>query len=78
MDGDTHRASGGGEMPPFVFAHIPINWEEDFKGAGRTLDDGPNYRWQFVVEWPDEAAGENGSASSSSRFSRTDPRSTAS
>ncbi|MBR5115374.1 MAG: acetyl-CoA hydrolase, partial [Oscillospiraceae bacterium] len=19
---------------------------------------GPNYRWQFVVEWPDEAAGE--------------------
>ena len=58
MDGDTHRASGGGEMPPFVFAHVPINWEEDFKGAGRTLDDGPNYRWQFVVQWPDEAAGE--------------------
>ena len=39
MDGDTHRASGGGETPPFVFAHVPINWEEDFKGAGRTLDD---------------------------------------
>jgi hypothetical protein len=58
MDGDTHRASGGGEMPPFVFAHVPINWEEDFKGAERTLDDGPNYRWQFVVQWPDPEAGE--------------------
>lgn len=58
MDGDVHRSSGGGNMPPFVFAHVPINWEEDFKGAGRTLDDGPNYRWQFVVEWPEEEAGE--------------------
>ena len=24
MDGDTHRASGGGDMPPFVFAHVPV------------------------------------------------------
>ena len=22
------------------------------------MDDGPNYRWQFVVQWPDEEAGE--------------------
>lgn len=58
MDGDVHRSSGGGDMPPFVFAHVPLNWEEDYKGAGRTLADGPNYRWQFVVEWPEEDAGE--------------------
>ena len=45
-------------MPPFVFAHVPINWEEDLKGAGRTLDDGPNYRWSFVLQWPDPEAGE--------------------
>ena len=59
MDGDAHRSSGGDNgMPPFVFAHVPINWQEDYKGAGRTIDDGPNYRWQFVVQWPDEQAGE--------------------
>ena len=58
MDADAHRASGGGDMPPFVFAHVPINWENDYKGAGRTVDDGPNYRWQFVLQWPDAEAGE--------------------
>jgi len=58
MDGDTHRASGGGEMPPFVFAHVPINWQFDYKGKGRTIADGPNYRWQFVIRWPDEEDGE--------------------
>ena len=45
MDGDAHRASGGDNgCPPFVFAHVPMNWEESYKGEGRTLDDGPNYR----------------------------------
>ncbi len=60
MDGDEHRRSGGGDtgMPPFVFAHVPINWQYDYKGKGRTIDDGPNYRWQFVVRWPDKEAGE--------------------
>ena len=59
MSGDEHRASGGDNgCPPFVFAHVPINWEEDFKGAGRTVADGPNYRWQFVLRWPCEKTGE--------------------
>lgn len=59
MDGDTHRASGGDNgCPPFVFAHVPINWAEDYKGKGRTIDDGPNYRWQFVLRWPCEKTGE--------------------
>lgn len=59
MDGDTARATGGDNgCPPFVFAHVPINWESDYKGAGRTIDDGPNYRWQFVIRWPCEKTGE--------------------
>lgn len=59
MDGDAHRSSGGDNgMPPFVFAHVPMNWQEDYKGAGRTIDDGPNYRWQFVLRWPCEKTGE--------------------
>lgn len=59
MDGDDHRASGGDNgCPPFVFAHVPINWAEDYKGKGRTIDDGPNYRWQFVLRWPCEKTGE--------------------
>lgn len=58
MNADDARSRHDGENPPFVFVHVPINWEEDFKGAGRTYKDGPNYRWQFVVQWPDEEAGE--------------------
>ena len=59
MDGDSHRSSGGDNgCPPFVFAHVPMNWEEDYKGKGRTIDDGPNYRWQFVLRWPCEKTGE--------------------
>lgn len=59
LDGDEARASGGDNgMPPFVFAHVPINWQDDYKGAGRTIDDGPNYRWQFVLRWPCEETGE--------------------
>ena len=37
--GDAGRAVGGGDFPPFIFAFVPINWEEDFKGAGRTPED---------------------------------------
>ena len=58
VDGDAHRSSGGTDTPPFVFAHVPINWEEDYKGKGRTIDDGPNYRWQFVLKFPDAEEGE--------------------
>ena len=58
MDGDEHRKSGGGDMPPFVFAHMPINWQDDFKGKGRTIADGPNYRWLFVLNFPDPEEGE--------------------
>lgn len=33
LDGDVGRSIGGDNgCPPFVFAHVPISWEEDFKG----------------------------------------------
>ncbi len=44
-----------GGMKPLVFAFVPVWWEEDFKGAGRTISDGPNYRWQFAISYPDDA-----------------------
>lgn len=59
--GDAGRSVGGGDYPPFIFSFVPINWEEDFKGAGRTVEDGPNYRWQFLIQYPagvDKAEGE--------------------
>ncbi len=58
--GDAGRAVGGGEYPPFIFTFIPINWEEDFKGAGRTPEDGPNYRWQFLIQYPAGVSKEDG------------------
>ncbi len=38
---------------PIVFAFLPIFWELDFKGEGRTPEDGPNYRWQIVFKYPE-------------------------
>lgn len=58
--GDAGRAAGGGDFPPFVFAFIPLNWQEDFKGKGRTVEDGPNYRWQFLIQYPDGVSNEEG------------------
>ena len=54
MDGDEARSSGRcAEGHPFIFAFIPICFEDDLKGAGRTIEDGPNYRWQFMLSYPD-------------------------
>ena len=53
LDGDVGRSIGGDNgCPPFVFAHVPISWEEDFKGKGRMVCDGPNYRWRLVHPVP--------------------------
>lgn len=40
---------------PFIFAFVPFWWEEDYKGEGRTIEDGPNYRWQMVMKFPEGA-----------------------
>lgn len=53
MDGDAARATGGKDMPPFLFVFLPLCWEDDLKGAGRTAVDGPNYRWSWTVACPE-------------------------
>ena len=58
--GDAGRAAGGGDFPPFIFSFVPVNWEEDFKGKERTLEDGPNFRWQFLIKYPEECGKEEG------------------
>lgn len=61
IEGDDARATGGDNgMPPFIFAFVPICWEEDFKGSKRTVEDGPNYRWQFVMKYPEGVSMEEG------------------
>lgn len=61
LDGDAARKTGGDNgLPPFVFAFLPVWWEEDLKGKGRTLSDGPNYRWQMVLKYPDGVSAEEG------------------
>ncbi len=45
---------------PFIFAFVPVWWEDDLKGAGRTIEDGPNYRWQFMFNYPEGVSKEEG------------------
>ena len=60
VEGDEARCSDCGEAPPFIFAFVPVWWEEDLKGKDRTVEDGPNYRWQFVLNYPKEISAEEG------------------
>lgn len=63
FEGDDARSTKGNEelgTVPFIFAFVPVWWEEDFKGEGRTVEDGPNYRWQFVVRYPEGISQEEG------------------
>jgi hypothetical protein len=55
FDGDDARAQGGKNSgtTPFLFAFVPLWWEEDLKGKKRTVEDGPNYRWLFAIHYPD-------------------------
>ncbi len=36
---------------PTVFLFLPMFWEHEFKGP-RSIEDGPNYRWQFAITYP--------------------------
>lgn len=63
LEGDDARSAKGNEAlgtVPFVFAFVPVWWEDDLKGEGRTVEDGPNYRWQFVVRYPDGVSNDEG------------------
>lgn len=65
FEGDDARATKGSEdlgTVPFVFAFVPVWWEDDFKGEGRTVEDGPNYRWQFLIRYPEGVSKEEGDA----------------
>ncbi|MBP1625771.1 MAG: uncharacterized protein H6Q00_246, partial [Holophagaceae bacterium] len=54
LEGDDARAAKGGKgAKPFIFAFVPLWWEDDLKGKMRTIADGPNYRWQFVIKYPE-------------------------
>jgi len=53
LSGEEARATRSDECMPFIFAFVPICWEDDLKGAGRTVEDGPNYRWQFMLRYPE-------------------------
>ncbi len=61
--GDEARSSGKEGLDgtiPFVWVFVPMWWEEDIKGRERTLMDGCNYRWQFVIRYPDGVSREQG------------------
>lgn len=61
LDGDAARASGGNNgCQPFIFAFVPVWWELDIKGKKRTINDGPNYRWNFVISYPEGVSMEVG------------------
>lgn len=60
FEGDDARATKVSDCNPFVFAFLPVCWEEDLKGAGRTPTDAPNYRWNFAIHYPDGISVEEG------------------
>lgn len=45
---------------PTVFAFLPVFWEKDYKGAGRTIEDGPNFRWLIALKYPEGVSMEEG------------------
>ena len=64
LDGDRAReadcAAADSTTSPFVFAFVPVWWDEDLKGKGRTPEDGPNYRWMTLISYPDGVSQEEG------------------
>lgn len=61
MDGDAARCTGGDNgMKPFVFAFVPVCWEDDLKGPAPCLCNGVNYRWQFMVSYPEGVSDADG------------------
>lgn len=62
ISGNEARTMQNSKQPPFIFAFVPIAWEKDYKGKGRSIVDGPNYRWQFMVKYPDGVSKADGDA----------------
>lgn len=57
---DVRNAGGDSKLPPFIFAFLPMWWEEEFKGSERMTSDGPNYKWQFLIKYPKSISREEG------------------
>lgn len=53
----TGAESGGN---PFIFCFLPMWWENDIKGKGRTIEDGANYRWNVAIGYPEGVSKEEG------------------
>jgi hypothetical protein len=64
LDGDEKRKMNVAEtddtVSPFIFAFVPVWWDEDLKGKGRTAENGPNYRWMFLINYPKDVTEANG------------------
>ena len=59
--GNNARQTNNAEGNPFIFAFLPMWWEEDLKGRGRNIEMGPNYRFNMAIAFPegvDKAEGE--------------------
>lgn len=51
--GNEARKSNNAEGKPFIFAFLPMWWEMDLKGKGRTIEDGANYRFNMCIGFPE-------------------------
>ena len=51
--GNEARQTAVEDANPFIFCFLPMWWEEDIKGKGRTIEDGANYRWNVSIGFPD-------------------------
>ncbi len=51
--GNEARKTNNAEGHPFIFNFLPIWWERDIKGKGRTIEDGANYRFNMSIGFPE-------------------------
>ena len=58
--GNSARQSNNAEGKPFIFAFLPMWWEKDIKGKGRTIEDGANYRFNMTIGFPEGVDKEEG------------------
>ena len=58
--GNAARKTAVEEGHPFIFCFLPMWWEDDIKGKGRTIEDGANYRWNFSIGFPEGVSFEEG------------------
>lgn len=58
--GNAARQSNDAAGKPFIFTFLPMWWEKDIKGKGRTIEDGANYRFNMTIGFPDGVDKEEG------------------